>query len=142
MSTAKKGDKVKVHYTGRLKDGTVFDSSEGRDPLEFEVGAGMMIKGFDSAVDGMTVGQKVSVDIEVNEAYGPVREEMYIDVPKEQLPADLQPAVGQQLSMTQPNGQPVPVMVKEVKDTSIVLDANHPLAGKDLVFDIELVAIN
>ena len=141
MATAKKGDKVKVHYTGRLQDGTQFDSSAGRAPLEFEVGAGMMIKGFDAAVDGMEVGQKVTVEIPAAEAYGEANPQLVIDVPRTNLPPDLNPQVGQQLGMTQPNGQQVPVKVKEVHDDKIVIDANHDLAGKDLIFDIELVEI-
>ena len=141
MSTANKGDKVRVHYTGRLKDGTQFDSSAGREPLEFEVGAGMMIKGFDAAVNGMAVGQKVTVEIPAAEAYGESNPEMIIDVPRTNLPPDLNPQVGQQLGMSPPQGQQVPVKVKEVHDDKIVIDANHDLAGKDLVFDIELVEI-
>ncbi len=141
MSTANKGDKVRVHYTGRLKDGTQFDSSAGREPLEFEVGAGMMIKGFDAAVNGMAVGQKVTVEIPAAEAYGESNPEMIIDVPRTNLPPDLNPQVGQQLGMSTPQGQQVPVKVKEVHDDKIVIDANHDLAGKDLVFDIELVEI-
>lgn len=141
MATAKKGDKVKVHYTGRLKDGTQFDSSAGRAPLEFEVGAGMMIKGFDAAVNGMEVGQKVTAEIAAADAYGEANPQLIIDVPRTNLPPDLNPQVGQQLGMTQPNGQQVPVKVKEVHDDKIVIDANHDLAGKDLVFDIELVEI-
>ncbi len=141
MSTANKGDKVRVHYTGRLKDGTQFDSSAGREPLEFEVGAGMMIKGFDAAVNGMAVGQKVTVEIPAAEAYGESNPEMIIDVPRTNLPPDLNPQVGQQLGMSTPQGQQVPVKVKEVHDDKIVIDANHDLAGKDLIFDIELVEI-
>ena len=141
MATAKKGDKVKVHYTGRLKDGTQFDSSAGRAPLEFEVGAGMMIKGFAAAVNGMEVGQKVTAEIAAADAYGEANPQLIIDVPRTNLPPDLNPQVGQQLGMTQPNGQQVPVKVKEVHDDKIVIDANHDLAGKDLVFDIELVEI-
>lgn len=142
MAEAKKGDKVKVHYTGKLKDGSVFDSSENREPLEFELGAGMMIAGFDQAVHGMKIGDKKVADIPSNEAYGPRNDEMIVSVPKEQLPPDLKPAVGQQLSMQQPSGQAVPVVVTKVEDENIELDANHPLAGKDLVFDIELVEIS
>ncbi|WP_323758457.1 peptidylprolyl isomerase [Roseivirga sp.] len=141
MSKAKQGDNVKVHYTGRLKDGTVFDSSEGREPLGFQVGAGQMIKGFDAAVDGMEKGQKVTAEIPAAEAYGEVNPELYFDVPKANLPEDLKPEVGQQLAMSQPNGQQVPVKVKEVKEDVVIIDANHDLAGKDLVFDIELVEI-
>lgn len=141
MSTAKAGDKVKVHYTGRLEDGTQFDSSAGRAPLEFEVGAGMMIKGFDAAVNGMAVGEKVTANIPADEAYGPENPELIIDVPRTNLPPDLDPEVGQQLGMSQPNGQQVPVKIKEVHEEKVVIDANHDLAGKDLVFDIELVEI-
>ncbi|OEK00092.1 peptidylprolyl isomerase [Roseivirga sp. 4D4] len=141
MQVAKKGDQVKVHYTGKLTDGTIFDSSEGRAPLEFEVGAGMMIKGFDAAVDGMAIGAKVTAEIPAAEAYGEAREDMIIDVPRANLPEDLNPEVGQQLAMSQPNGQQVPVKVKEVRDDVVVIDANHDLAGKDLIFDIELVEI-
>jgi len=141
MQTAKKGDQVTVHYTGRLTDGTVFDSSEGRDPLAFEVGAGMMIKGFDAAVDGMEVGAKVTTEIPAAEAYGEARQDMIFDVPKSNLPPDMVAEVGQQLAMSQPNGQQLPVKVKEVHEDKVVIDANHDLAGKDLVFDIELVSI-
>lgn len=141
MQVAKKGDKVKVHYTGKLTDGTIFDSSEGREPLEFEVGAGMMIKGFDAAVDGMGVGATVTAEIPAAEAYGEAREDMIIDVPRTNLPPDMNPEVGQQLAMSQPDGQQVPVKVKEVREDVVVIDANHDLAGKDLVFDIELVEI-
>jgi peptidylprolyl isomerase len=142
MSKAKKGDQVAVHYTGKLTDGTVFDSSEGREPLAFELGAGMMIKGFDAAVDGMEIGDKVTAEIPAAEAYGESNPELIFDIPKTNFPPDLNPQTGQQLAMSQPNGQQVPVKVKEVKDDSVVIDANHDLAGKDLVFDIELVSIN
>ena len=141
MPKAKAGDSVKVHYTGKLTDGTVFDSSEGKDPLEFEIGAGMMIKGFDAAVEGMEVGDKVTKEIEADEAYGQARQDLVFDVPKSNLPEDLKPEVGQQLAMTQPNGQQVPVTVAKVEDEKVIIDANHQLAGKDLVFDIELVEI-
>ena len=141
MQTAKKGDQVKVHYTGKLTDGTIFDSSEGREPLAFEVGAGMMIKGFDAAVDGMAIEAKVTVEIPAAEAYGEAREDMVFDVPRTNLPPDMEPEVGQQLAMSQPNGQQMPVKVKEVHEDKVIIDANHDLAGKDLVFDIELVEI-
>lgn len=142
MAEAKKGDRVKVHYTGKLQDGSVFDSSREREPLEFELGGGMMIKGFDTAVTGMAVGESKTAEIPADEAYGQHNEEMVIEVPKSQLPPDLKPEVGQQLGMQQPNGQSVPVRVTQVKDESIEIDANHPLAGKDLVFELELVEIN
>lgn len=141
MSEVKKGDKVKVHYTGKLGNGEVFDSSAGKSPLEFEVGAGMMIAGFDAAVNGMKVGDKKVAEIPASEAYGHVNEEMIVDINRSQLPPDLVPEVGQQLGMQQPNGQSVPVTVTQVKDESITIDANHALAGKDLIFEIELVEI-
>ena len=141
MSQAKKGDNVKVHYKGTLNDGSIFDSSEGREPLAFEVGAGMMIPGFDKAVDGMKVGEKVTANIPAKEAYGESREDMIMEVPAAQIPVDLNPEVGQQLAIEQPNGQSVPVVVKEISEDKIVIDGNHPLAGKDLTFDIELVEI-
>jgi len=142
MSEAKKGDKVKVHYTGKLNDGSVFDTSVEREPLEFELGAGMMIAGFDTAVTGMKVGEKKTANISADNAYGEKNDEMVVEVPKTQLPEDLDPEVGQQLGMQQPNGQNIPVVVTKVEDEKIEIDANHPLAGKDLVFDIELVEIN
>ena len=139
---AKAGDQVKVHYTGRLTDGTVFDSSEGREPLAFQVGAGMMIKGFDAAVDGIELGEKVTAEIPAAEAYGEAREDLIFDFPKSNFPEEMNPKVGQQLVMTQSNGQQVPVKIKEVKEDIVVIDANHDLAGKDLIFDIELVSID
>ncbi|UCS91515.1 peptidylprolyl isomerase [Echinicola marina] len=141
MSVATKGSTVKVHYTGKLKDGTVFDSSENREPLQFTVGDGNMIKGFDQAVDGMEVGQDKSVTIPSDEAYGAKRDDMMIDVPIEQVPADIKPEVGMDLSIQNQQGQPVPVKVVQVDAEKIVLDANHPLAGEDLIFDIKLVEI-
>ena len=141
MPKAKAGDSVKVHYTGKLKDGTVFDSSKGREPLAFQVGAGQMIKGFDAAVNGMEVGDSKTAEIPAAEAYGEARQDLIFDVPKSNLPEDLKPEVGQQLAMTQPNGQQVPVTVAKVEEDKVVIDANHQLAGKDLVFDIELVEI-
>lgn len=141
MQQAKKGDKVKVHYHGKLTNGTTFDSSAGREPLEFEVGGGMVIPGFDNGVTGMAVGEKKTIHIPVEEAYGPKQEEMIMDFPKDRFPADMIPEVGMQLNMSNGSGQQLPVMIIEVKDDVVVLDANHPLAGEDLVFDLELVAI-
>lgn len=141
MSVAKKGDKVKVHYTGRLNDGSEFDSSKGREPLEFEIGTQQVIPGFENAVVGMKAGETVTVEIPQDEAYGPIREEMILKVEKEKLPPDFKPEVGQQYQLPQDNGQNVIVTVTEVTDETIELDANHPLAGKDLTFDIELVEI-
>jgi len=138
---AKKGDNVKVHYHGRLTDGTTFDSSEGRQPLEFEVGSGMVIKGFDDGVTGMSVGDKKTINIPSQEAYGPRQEEMVIEFPRSNFPPDIQPEVGMALQMHGENGQELPVVITEVTEDTVKLDANHPLAGEELVFDIELVDI-
>lgn len=141
MSQAKEGDTVKVHYTGKLKDGSVFDSSESREPLEFTLGSGNMIPGFEQAVLGMDAGDKKTTEIPVTQAYGEKREDMIISVPRENVPGDIDPEVGQQLAIQQEGGQQVPVTVTEVTEEKVVLDANHPLAGKDLVFDIEVVEV-
>lgn len=141
MSQAKEGDTVKVHYTGKLKDGSVFDSSESREPLEFTLGSGNMIPGFEQAVVGMDAGDKKTTEIPVTQAYGEKREDMIISVPRENVPGDIDPEVGQQLAIQQEGGQQVPVTVTEVTEEKVVLDANHPLAGKDLVFDIEVVEV-
>jgi peptidylprolyl isomerase len=137
----KAGDTVKVHYHGRLTDGTTFDSSEGRSPLEFEVGSGMVIKGFDEGVMGMTVGQKKTIEIPVDDAYGPRDPEAIIEFPIDRFPAGMQPEVGMQLAMNNGQGQQIPVVIVEVKPDVVVLDANHSLAGQDLIFDLELVDI-
>ncbi len=141
MEVAKKGNRVKVHYTGKLQDGTIFDSSIEREPLEFVVGDGNMIKGFDKAVEGMQKGETVTANIPSSEAYGERRADMMVDVPIDQVPENINPAVGQQLSIQQANGQAMPVVVTAVSDDKITLDANHPLAGKDLTFEINLVEI-
>ena len=142
MTQAKSGDAVKIHYKGSLDDGTVFDSSEGREPLAFTLGGGQVIAGFDEAVAGMTVGESKSVNIPADKAYGQRNEEMIIEAPRDQVPPDITPEVGQQLQMGGPNGEVVVVVITEVTDEIIKLDANPPLAGKDLNFDIELVSIN
>lgn len=142
MSQAKNGDAVKINYTGKLDDGTVFDSSEGREPLAFTLGSGQVIPGFEEAVTGMAVGENKSVNIPADKAYGPRNEEMIIEAPLDQVPEDINPEVGQTLQMGGPNGEVVMVTITEVNDTHIKLDANPPLAGKDLNFDIELVSIN
>src|SRR5574337_2150434 len=141
MQQAQQGDKVKVHYHGTLRTGETFDSSEGREPLEFTVGSGQVIRGFEEGVKGMSVGEKKTVEIPVEDAYGEKNQELIIEFPKAQFPADMSPEVGQQLMMSNGSGQSFPVVIKEVKDDSVLLDANHPLAGQDLVFDIELVEI-
>lgn len=141
MQLAKDGDKVKVHYHGRLRNGDTFDSSENRDPLEFTVGAGQMIKGFDDGVKGMQVGEKKQVEITADDAYGQKDAANVIEFPKTQLPADMAPEVGQQLMLSNDEGQQFPVVIAEIKEDAILLDANHPLAGQDLIFDIEMVEI-
>ncbi len=141
MQEAKKGDKVKVHYHGKLTNGETFDSSTGREPLEFEIGSGSVIKGFDDGVSGMKVGEKRTVNIPVDEAYGPRSEDMLIEFPKDRFPGDMEIKEGMQLMMSNGSGQNIPVIVTEVKDDAVILDANHPLAGEDLVFEIELVEI-
>lgn len=143
MAQVKSGDKINVHYTGRLTDGTLFDSSEGRDPLTFQVGSGMVIKGFDEGVIGMSVGEKKTVHISVFEAYGEMDPNYLAVFNKTEIPTDLPYEVGMQLNMHQDGtGQVMPVTVVEVTETTITLDANHPLAGKDLIFDLELVSID
>jgi len=141
MAQVKDGDVVKVHYTGKLTDGEQFDSSTGREPLEFTVGAGQMIKGFDAAMPGMKVGEKKTINILPEDAYGVKDEQAIIEFPKENIPKEMKPEVGMQLQLRNENGQPFPVTIAEIKEDIIVLDANHSLAGKELVFDIELMEI-
>ncbi len=141
MAQVKSGDKVKVHYHGKLTSGETFDSSEGREPLEFEVGSGMVIKGFDDGVTGMTVGEKKTINIPFDEAYGPKNPEMVIPMPKDKFPEELEIEVGTPLGMSDQQGQEFQVTVVEIKEDVVMLDANHPLAGEDLVFDLELVEI-
>jgi len=141
MSVVKKDSVVKVHYKGTLKDGSVFDSSQGRDPLEFTVGAGMMIAGFDAGVVGMAVGEKKTLEIPSDQAYGERREEMIAKVPVAEVPEDVNPKAGMVLQMQHPNGMPITVTVVEVNEEHVILDGNPPLAGKDLIFDIEMVEV-
>jgi peptidylprolyl isomerase len=141
MQQVKSGDAVKVHYTGKLTNGEQFDSSMGREPLAFTVGAGQMIKGFDAAMPGMTVGEKKTITIAAVDAYGERSEEAIIPFPVENVPPDMKLEVGMTLSLNNEMGQPFPVVVSEIKEDVIILDANHFLAGKELVFDIELVEI-
>jgi len=141
MSQAKSGDTVKIHYTGKLADGTQFDSSAGRDPLEFALGSGQVIPGFDKAVDGMSVGESKSVTISPEDAYGQKHEQLVQDVPKSALPDDMEPQVGMQLQSESPDGQTIQLVVTAVGDDTITVDGNHPLAGHELNFEIELVAI-
>lgn len=135
------GKTVKIHYTGTLDDGTKFDSSAGRDPLEFEMGAGMVIPGFEKGVADMEVGEKKTIHIPADEAYGERREDLVLQFERSQLPEGLEPEVGMGLQMQGPQGQPVPVTVTEVKEESITIDANHQLAGQNLNFELELVAV-
>ena len=141
MSNAKSGDTVKIHYTGTLDDGSQFDSSAGRDPLEFEVGSGQVIPGFDKAVEGMAVGDSKNVRIEPDEAYGPRHEQLVQEVDCSLLPDDLDPREGMTLQSSNPDGQTMQFMVTAVAEETITVDANHPLAGQALSFDIELVEI-
>ena len=140
-NTVKNGDKVRVHYTGKFEDGEVFDSSIGIEPLEFEVGAGDVIDGFDEAVVGMAVGESKTVTITPDKGYGDYNPEMLVDMPRECFPDDITPEIGMQLEVIDEEDNPVPVTVVEVGDTLVRLDGNMPLAGKNLIFDIELVEI-
>ena len=141
MSKAKANDTVKVHYTGKLTNGQVFDSSLERDPLQFTVGGGQMIKGFDEAVNGMEVAEKKTVTIPCAEAYGEKNDQLIQEVPRTELPEDMKPEPGQTLVATNQDGQQTHVIVKDVAEEKITIDANHPLAGQDLIFEIELVEI-
>ncbi|MGM0613096.1 MAG: FKBP-type peptidyl-prolyl cis-trans isomerase [Bacteroidota bacterium] len=141
MTPVKKGNKVKVHYTGKFTDDTVFDSSVTKEPLEFEVGAGQMIEGFDKAVEGMELNEKKTIKLKPEEAYGPKRDELLITVSKEEVFKDMDVKVGQKFEVPQQDGNTVVVEVEDIKDDDVVLNGNHPLAGKELVFDIQLVDI-
>jgi peptidylprolyl isomerase len=141
MSQAKDKDTVKVHYTGKLEDGSVFDSSTGREPLEFTLGTGSVIPGFDQGIVGMAIGETKTITITPDDAYGPLRKDLVIEVKKSDIPGEIDTSVGQRLQIPQPEGQPIPVVITEVTDETITLDANHPLAGKTLIFDVELVEI-
>jgi FKBP-type peptidyl-prolyl cis-trans isomerase 2 len=133
------GSTVEVHYTGRFLDGEVFDSSEGKDPLQFEIGSGQIIPGFENAIMGKNIGEKVSVTIAPDEAYGQIREDLVVEVPTDKMPGPVE--VGQLLQADGGDGGVVQVIVKEVKEDVIIIDGNHPLAGQELMFDIEVVSI-
>lgn len=141
MQAVKNGDTIKVRYEGKLKNGETFDTSEGREPLEFKVGEGKVIAGFDKGVLEMKPGDKKTLEIPVEEAYGPRNEELVMDFPKDKIPPDLKPEEGMQLQLSSQDGQTFPVIVTSVGENGITLDANHPLAGEDLIFDVELVEI-
>ena len=142
MSTIKDGDTVSVHYTGTLASGEVFDSSVERDPLKFTLGKGQLIPGFEQAIMGLSVGEKATTNIPSLEAYGEHNPEMVIEVPMNQLPPELDAQVGMQLQLNQPDGQAIPVQITQIEGETVTIDANHPLAGKDLNFDIEVVEIH
>lgn len=141
MAQVKQGDTVEMHYTGTLLDGSTFDSSEGRDPLKFEVGSGQIIPGLDNALPGMEVGDRKRVEVPCKEAYGPINPGARQEISRDSIPGEIALEPGTRLQMQSPDGQVLPVMVVEVAETSVTLDANHPLAGQDLVFEIELVSI-
>jgi len=141
MSQAKKGDTVRIHYTGRLQDGTVFDSSQGHDPLEFTIGAGEVIRGFENAALGLEVGQSKTATIPAAEAYGPHRPEMVITVDRSEFEDQADPQIGQRFQAQTEGGETLDLTVVNISPEGVTLDANHPLAGKDLTFDIELVEI-
>lgn len=138
----KKGNKIKIHYTGKLDDGQVFDSSEGRDPLEFEAGSGKVIKGFDEAVMGMKKDEEKEVKLKPEDAYGQRNEELKQKIPKEKINIEEEIKLGMTLAVTAPDGQQFPVQVVDVEDENIVVDLNHPLAGKNLNFKIKVVDIS
>ncbi len=141
MTQVKPGDTVRIHYTGTLSDGATFDSSEGRDPLEFVVGSGQIIAGLDSAIPGMAVGDKKVVEVPADQAYGQPDPNARQSVPRAEIPAEIPLDLGTQLQVQTPQGQVMPVTVVEVTDAEVTLDANHPLAGRNLTFAIELVEI-
>ncbi|EIJ40278.1 FKBP-type peptidyl-prolyl cis-trans isomerase [Galbibacter orientalis] len=141
MSQVKENDTVKVHYTGKLVDGQVFDSSLEREPLEFKLGEGQLIPGFENGILNMAVNEKKTINIPSSEAYGEVRQELLQEIPKNELPEDIKPEVGMGLVSRTPEGREIQLVVADVKDESIVVDANHPLAGKDLIFEIEVLEI-
>lgn len=141
MSTVKANDTVKVHYTGKLEDGSVFDSSKDKEPIEFTLGKGQIIPGFENGVLDMAVNETKTINIPSKEAYGERNDQMVQEVPKSQLPPEINPEVGMGLMSQTPDGKQMQLTVAEVKEESIVVDANHPLAGKDLTFEVELVEI-
>ncbi len=141
MSQVKNNDTVKIHYTGKLEDGQVFDSSVERDPIEFTIGGGQIIPGLEKGLIDMEVNEKKTIQVPQTEAYGDVQKELFQEIPKDQLPQEITPEVGMGLVAKNPDGSERQLRVAEVKDESIIIDANHPLAGKDLIFDVEVVEI-
>ncbi|TDE05629.1 FKBP-type peptidyl-prolyl cis-trans isomerase [Flavobacterium hiemivividum] len=141
MTQVKENNTVKVHYTGKLADGQVFDSSEGKEPLAFTLGQGSLIPGFEKGLIDMKLNEKKTITIPAEEAYGDPREDLLIEVPKSELPQEMDPEVGMGLVSRTPEGQEMNLLVVEVKEESVILDGNHPLAGKELIFDLEVVEI-
>jgi len=141
MSLVKENDTVKVHYTGKLADGQVFDSSEGKEPIEFTLGQGQLIPGFEKGLIDMKLNEKKTINIPKDEAYGDSREDLIQEVQKSELPEEIKPEVGMGLVSKSQDGREMNLVVAEVKEESIVVDGNHPLAGKDLIFDLEVVEI-
>jgi len=140
-TVAKGGDTVIVHYTGKLEDGTTFDSSRDREPFELTLGSGSTIPGFENGIIGMALGDNKTITIPSEEAYGPKRDELIMTISKNEFPSDIVPSVGQQLQMTHPSGNVMNVTITDVMQDSVILDANHPLAGKTLIFEVELMEI-
>lgn len=141
IRTAQQGDTVRVHYRGTLDDGGEFDSSAGREPLEFRLGTGQVIAGFERTVDGMQLGETRTARLNADDAYGARRPDLMVELPKEQFPEGVKPEAGQQLELQQDDGQRIPVTIKAVEAETVTLDANHPLAGEALTFEIELTEI-
>lgn len=141
MAQAKKGDTVEVHYTGKLEDGTVFDTSQDREPLSFTLGEDKVIPGFEKAVEGMEPGETKTEELSPEDAYGQHREDMVMELERDQIPENVDPQVGQQLQLRMQDGQTVPVVITDLGDESVTIDANHPLAGKKLIFEIELLDV-
>ena len=141
MSEAKQGDTVQVHYTGKLEDGTVFDASWERGPVQFTIGRGQVIAGFEQAILGMNTGESKTTKIPVGLAYGPRRDDMVVTMKRSQLPPGMDPQLGQRLEITQTDNKVLLVTVTSIEDSTLTIDANHPLAGKELIFDFELVKI-
>ncbi len=142
MAQAKEGDEVQVHYTGKLEDGTVFDTSEDGDPLSFTIGENRVIPGFEDAVTGMEPGDSKTTEVDPEQAYGEHREDMVMEMEREQIPDEVDPEVGQQLQLRLENGQTVPVLITALGEDTVTIDANHPLAGRKLIFDIELIDVS
>jgi FKBP-type peptidyl-prolyl cis-trans isomerase 2 len=141
MSQAKHGDTVKIHYAGKLEDGSVFDTSIDNDPLQFTIGEDQVIRGFEKGVTGMEINESKIITIPPDEAYGPRLEEMVLNIPVAEFPPDIEPKIGQQLQLSQENGQTTIAIVTQLSESNVTIDVNHPLAGETLIFDIQLIEI-